>query len=70
MGNGQVAEKRAKECYLCGSDISKASYFLGLKTEKVFLLNFVKVCPECHHFFVYGSEDQLENYKKRRNIIL
>ena len=58
------------ECNLCGSDISKQSYFLGIKTEKVFELEFVLVCPECHHFYTYGTKEQLENYKKRRNIIL
>ena len=64
MGNGQVAEQRDKECALCESDISSTSYFLRVDKD------LLEVCPECHHFFTYGTEEQLENYKRRMNIKL
>ena len=50
------------ECNLCGSDVSKQSYFLRVDIE------LLEVCPECHHFYTYGTKEQLENYKKRRNV--
>ena len=55
-------------CNLCDSDCSKQSYFIrdgeGMDAQ------LIEVCPECHHFYKYGTEEQLENYKKRRNIKL
>lgn len=59
------------KCYLCGVETDK-SYNLRLvvtvrKFGSIGILR--EVCPECHHTFVYGTAEQKENYKKRRNII-
>ena len=66
MGNGQTAEKRDKECHFCEADISKQSYWLSI--NKGMARSIVEVCPECHHFYTYGTKEQLENYKKRMGI--
>ena len=55
-----------KECYLCESDISNASYFFRIEKGMDSIL--VEVCPECHHHYRYAPKDMLEQYKKRRNI--
>lgn len=55
-------------CNLCDSDCSKASYFLRIGEELVG--NLVEVCPECHHHYRYAPKDILEQYKKRKGIII
>ena len=73
MGNGALymadEEKKKNKCYLCGVDISKQSYFLSVNKKRLSEYNvLVEVCPECHHFYVYGTEEQKQKYKERRNI--
>ena len=75
MGNGAIVQERENECALCETQMTK-SYFLRRQVEHPDFPNIpicgdmVEVCPECHHIFTYGDKDAIENYKKRRNIIL
>ena len=70
MGNGALymadEEKKKNECQQCGVDTTDYSYFIrvgeGMDSK------LVEVCPECHHYYCYGTEGQKQNYKERRNI--
>ena len=71
MGNGALymqdelnkkEENKMTICNLCETDISNRSYFLRIDST------LVEVCPECHHYYVYGTEEQKEQYKRRMNI--
>ena len=55
-------------CNLCEDKITNQSYFLKINIGMDGQL--VEVCPECHHYFVYGTEEQKQKYKERRNIKL
>jgi len=59
------------DCWLCGDfDLTK-SYFLRIFPiceQKTFIGGMVEVCPECHHTFKYGTEDQIKDYILRKEI--
>ena len=63
---GIMEEDNMTLCNKCDDKITDKSYFLSV--NKGMAQTIMEVCPECHHFFVYGTPEQLENYKKRRNI--
>ena len=46
---------------LCKVEMTQ-SYFLRIDKD------LVEVCPECHHYYCYGTEEQKQKYKERRNI--
>lgn len=53
------------KCYLCKDECEK-SYFMGIYEGMNRVV--VEVCPDCHHHFTYGTDEQKELYKKRRDI--
>ena len=68
MGNGALymadEEKKKTRCNKCGVELTK-SYFI--RVDEGFGI-LVEVCPECHHYYCYGTEEQKQKYKERRNI--
>ena len=59
MSNGALY--MPDNCHLCKVEMTQ-SYFLRIDKD------LVEVCPECHHYFTYGTEEQKQKYKERRNI--
>ena len=53
-------------CNWCEVKIDKQSYFISI--NEGMKRTVIEVCPECHHYKTYGTEEQLENYKRRMNI--
>ena len=57
------------QCYLCGADTSKKSYFIRITTLPKKLRGYlVEVCPDCHHYFKYGTEEQKKDYILKKKI--
>jgi len=70
MGNGALyMEEEKNKCFICKDELTQ-SYFMGLKQKGTLVLKLAEVCPECHHYFTYGTPELIEQYKKRRGIKL
>ena len=56
------------ECYLCGDDTNKSYFLRATEVKKDGYGFIIEVCPECHHYYKYGTEEQIKDYILKKRI--